>query len=496
MAQQQPKPSSLSEISHLFLTELRQRQTTGNTPPSRKPPLSIDVTPAEFAAGTQSSGIIQPSEEQTAAPKMTVVLGHHLGAAALKSVREYARHLAGEESPIGLIELGEDGMRLTCFDSTSDEGAEAAPAAAVQPVDGKQIRDALAEMSWDIQRWLLYLPAAPQSAAARTLLKQISDWTLLVASSDDSVVAAYRTLKGLAAIGEPKLSLAIVGAEDAAQAEMIHRKFAGAGRQFLNRAIESQGCVQSPDGIAEHVVLWCRASGGTHEHWTAVSEMAAKSAAPEKSANAPEMPEEVPQIQEIKELQEVPMNEPTVSREPEPPASYPFPINPPPASPAPAISMSIAPRATDLDEVVDLPAGAGSREVLASILKQQTHWIASPVKPPFCQTATVAVDRDGSLTLLAATRLSSPKSAGSELSELRTISRAYGWLIENRPLIRMALPQMNIDAAAMPKLTLFVDQADAAGDELGSILQNTHVTLQTYRRVRWGEKTGLLLKAA
>jgi hypothetical protein len=98
------------------------------------------------------------------------------------------------------------------------------------------------------------------------------------------------------------------------------------------------------------------------------------------------------------------------------------------------------------------------------------------------------VDREGHLILAAV--------AGGGLAKLPAISRAYAWLIENRPLVRMALPQMNIEAKAMPKLVLVVDQIDAAGDQLATILQGGNVTVQTYRRLRWGEKTGLLLEAA
>jgi hypothetical protein len=78
---------------------------------------------------------------------------------------------------------------------------------------------------------------------------------------------------------------------------------------------------------------------------------------------------------------------------------------------------------------------------------------------------------------------------------LSSISRAYAWLIENRPLLRMAFPQLNIDAGAMPRLLVFVDQCDLAAGTLGSLLKGSHVEIRPYRRVRWAEKTGLLLAA-
>ena len=105
-----------------------------------------------------------------------------------------------------------------------------------------------------------------------------------------------------------------------------------------------------------------------------------------------------------------------------------------------------------------------------------------------CAAATVAVGRDGRLTLLAV--------AGRGLGELRSVGLAYRWLAENRGLVRMALPQFAIDATAMPALRLFVDHADLDADILQPMFQNGHVTVRAYRRLKWGPKTGLLLEAA
>jgi hypothetical protein len=68
-------------------------------------------------------------------------------------------------------------------------------------------------------------------------------------------------------------------------------------------------------------------------------------------------------------------------------------------------------------------------------------------------------------------------------------------MVENRALLGMAAPQMNIDAGALPRLAIFVDRADAAAEQLGAILRNGNVTVRTYQRLRWGGKTGLLLAA-
>jgi len=48
----------------------------------------------------------------------------------------------------------------------------------------------------------------------------------------------------------------------------------------------------------------------------------------------------------------------------------------------------------------------------------------------------------------------------------------------------------------MPQLELIVDHHDMSADILQPMLQSGHVTVQAYRKLRWGEKTGLLLDAA
>ncbi len=69
-------------------------------------------------------------------------------------------------------------------------------------------------------------------------------------------------------------------------------------------------------------------------------------------------------------------------------------------------------------------------------------------------------------------------------------------MTENRPLLGMALPQFAIDAAAAPRLRLVVDRADAGADLLLPMSENANVTVQTYRKLRWGGRVGLLLEAA
>src|SRR5207237_1796853 len=113
--------------------------------------------------------------------------------------------------------------------------------------------------------------------------------------------------------------------------------------------------------------------------------------------------------------------------------------------------------------------------------------IECPIKPPMYVDGRLAVGADRRLILLAV--------ASAGLSDLRAIGRAYQWLMENRALLAMALPQLTIDAHQLPGLRLMIDQADVSAEVLQPMLQSSSVSVQTYRKLRWGGRKGLLLNA-
>ena len=140
-------------------------------------------------------------------------------------------------------------------------------------------------------------------------------------------------------------------------------------------------------------------------------------------------------------------------------------------------------------EVIDLPAGADAAgAIVAATMRGANDVIECPVKPPMLAEASLAVTRDRRLVLFAV--------AKQGLSDLRGIGEAWRWMNENRVLISMAMPQLQIDPHQMPHLRLLVDRADLSASTLQPLLQTGHVTVQTYRKLRWGPKTGLLLEAA
>jgi hypothetical protein len=144
-----------------------------------------------------------------------------------------------------------------------------------------------------------------------------------------------------------------------------------------------------------------------------------------------------------------------------------------------------------LPQVIDLPADAGDRAILDAVVRQggaDGRWVLCPIHPPMCPEALLAVGRDQRLMLLTV--------AGRGMERLASVASALRWMSENSELIRMALPQLSIDAEAVPAVTLLVDHNDLSAEVLQPMMQSGTVNIQAYRKVKWGVKTGLLLEAA
>src|SRR5580700_1448484 len=96
----------LSEISHLFLSEIRSRPgpvgRSARIPPPKPVDVSVDMTPEEFSASLEA-----PNESETPAQSLdkasvaSVVLSSHLMEHPSQSVRQYARSLAAESKNVG-----------------------------------------------------------------------------------------------------------------------------------------------------------------------------------------------------------------------------------------------------------------------------------------------------------------------------------------------------------------------------------------------------------
>jgi hypothetical protein len=486
MSDQQPK-KSLSEISHLFLSSVRDN-ATGGARPKRLPPraprpdVSVDLTPEEFAQVFDSQHRNEDREKSPVGP-VCAVISSHLNGKQFDRVKDYTRHLAAAGKRVGLIEVDASEFRVMCFDRAAADSA----APAVESFEPRQMAESLEELACDIDQWILLLPN-PRTPEALALLRQVGHWVLLSTCDHDGVVSCYRAIKGLADTHRPRLTLALLNPSDEIEAGRVYRKIASVCEQFLHWNMEAESAVQPVTDIAEHLVLQCRpnrdkSAVALAPQWQIVADFLSR------AKTADPTPRQTVTVEAAEESQ--------LQDKTEPPAPLRLvtesdkPRIPKPRIPAPAPAELVQPTAENDDsEVTDLPiADSTEAAILAAVLRKPSMGLVEcPVRPPMCQQAVMAVNRDRRLVILAVAR--------QGLSELRSIAQAYRWAIENRPLLSMALPQFAIDTHALPCLRLLIDRADVSADLLQPMLEAGNVTVQTYRKLKWGGKTGLLLEAA
>lgn len=494
MPDQTNQPSkSLSEISHLFLSGIRDRQTSGAPRPMRLPPqaaaaaapshpvqpvrtdLTIDLSPEEYAEvfgdkdeADQSGPTVGP---------IRAVIASHLGPSQLSRVQEYASHICTPGKRIGLIAVDASEFRLSIFEHNPHPQASNLETHESEVMEPRRMGEALDELAWDVDQWLLMLPS-PRAPEARSLLRDVRHWSLLMTCDHDGVVSCYRTLKGLSDLNRPVISLATLDASSDSEATNAFQRLSGVCRQFLEWPIESEANIAPAANVTEHVVLWCCASRdkaqlATAAQWQVVADFLAR--ARKSPANA-----------------SFERNTASAAKAAMPADSILFPqakISEPAKIEPQIASMIGAAMPSTMPEVIDLPDdNASISSIVSAVLRGGHELVECPVKPPMCPEASLAVARDHRLVLVAVAR--------QGLNDLKLIGRAYQWLIENRPLIAMAVPQMSIDAHQLPRLQLLVDQADMSAEVLQPILQSASVSVHAYRKLRWNGKTGLLLEAA
>ncbi|HEX4125247.1 MAG TPA: hypothetical protein VHY37_11015 [Tepidisphaeraceae bacterium] len=506
----------LSEISHLFLSSVRDRQTGGAPRPKRTPPpspsaatpapkgdISIDLTPEELAqvvGESRQSAELMPRPT----PPVTAVLGAHLNGRQFDRVKEYARHLAARIGRVGLIETDAAETRIMYFvPSAGDEDAHSSQVsrseAMMKTADPRALAEALEELNCDVDRWLLLVPDV-RTVDGRALLRETDHWAVLSTADHDGVVSTYRMLKGLCdTIDRPRLTMALLDRPEEAQIGKVFRKLAGVCQQFLQWTLEIEEPIAMAPGVSEHGILCCRpvrdAQQSTVGPWHVVRDFL-------ESIRTPAQPELVEESSDDSMAAEMEQTLAEFSM-PELPQNPPAQNAPAPAAPAaamqapglgaPAMTMpapSAAPISQAISDVIDLAEGTPSAEtILSAIVASSEHaLVPCPIRPPMCPHARLAVNRDRTLVLLGV--------AHTGLKELTAIGQALHWLAENRALIAMAMPQLAIDAQRAPLLRLLVDKSDAAAATLRPLLERTNVELSAYRTIRWSGKMGLLLEAA
>jgi hypothetical protein len=484
MSDQPSQPRSLSEISHLFLSGVREKQQMGGgarplrTPPRQRTDLTVDLSPEEFA-----HVFGEKAEPLTGPPigPVHAVLASHLGAQQLARVQQYAAHCCQPGKRIGLICVDASEFRLSIFEHNPDPHPVRTEAADSGLLDPREMTQTLEELAWDVDSWLVLLPT-PRAPEARSILRDIAQWTLLTTCDHEGVIACYRTVKGLSDLHRPRLTLAALDAASDADAAGAYQRLSSVCRQFLDWRIDNESPVRHRNEIAEHVVLWCSATRdkaqlATAPQWQVVIEFlerAKKSPAPEVVIGQ--------RVEATAHATE--------------PHAKPIPLPPQERTTAKpqAAEVDVSPMRSDQhesapSEVIDLSNDhADASSIVSAVLKGGHDLVECPVKPPMCPDASLAVSREHQLILVAVAR--------QGLCDLRQIGRAFQWLNENRALIGMAVPQMSIDAHQQPRLHLLVDHHDMSADILQPMLQSAAVTVHAYRKLRWGGKTGLLLEAA
>jgi len=507
----------LSQISHLFLSSVRDKAIGGAARPVRTPPpvpavsppknVSLDLTPEEFAQ-VFGAGEDEPddasSHSDVTARNVTALITNHLTSNHQERVIEYARHLANDGTRVGMIQVDPSEFRVMCFDRFTGPEAEAPD---VQPpaecFDARQMAEVLSELSWDVQRWLLVLPQA-RVPEARVLLRGVKHWTLLSTCDHDGVIACYRALKGMTDLWpaeksdeKPQLSLALLDAADEQQADRVGTKLVSVCQQFLGWPLRREAPVRLAQRVTQHVVMCCRpihdkSQLATAPQWQIVADFISKSSSdvPATHGDTEELMLHNPELA-VAEMEEktatAPMEippQPEVLPRPDAmePSDQPIPIT--------LAAFAASKPASDANDVIDLPGDASSdNAIVEAILRHCSgELVECPISPPMCPKARLAVGRDRRVVMLAV--------AHQGLADLNMIGLAYKWLQENQALIGMAVPQLSIDTHQSPHLSLLVDQADSAAHTLQPMLQGQHVTVKTYRKLRWGGKTGLLLEAA
>jgi len=507
----QPKnPRSLSDISHLFLSSVRERQTGTSARPQRTPPpksdmrdpreprelRDADLTPQEFQHvlnNQKEAPSEMTSREMAAVPPVRAVIASHLGSRQFDAVRSYARSLASSGRRIGLIWIDVSEFAILTYEP-DERVQERHQDSANECFDSRIMREAIAELNCDLECWVLAV-ANPRIGDGRALLKDVQRWVLLSGKDHDAVVACYRTLKGLADLHRPRLSIAALDTTDLAESEQVFSKMASTCMQFLNWPLEAEPPVDDAPHVAECTVMHCSVQGdkaqlATAGHWQVVAELLEKARESDEDENAePLTPEKVINPNEMfsSEAAQKPRPQPS-AEDLAAQARIRRLVSVPRIDPAP-LPMASSPKPAGASEVIELSDDQGGGSLLDAVMRHSMgEIIECPLRPPMCPEARLAISRDRRLMLIAA--------AGHGLRELRDIGLGYRWLVENRALVAMALPQLAVDAKQMPHLRLLVDQADLNAQVLQPIFQVNTVTICSYRKLRWGERNGLLLEAA
>jgi hypothetical protein len=449
---------TLSSISHLFLSELRENMAphTGPTPNER------DLV---SILGTGESG--------------TVFASHALSTAAT---------LLGEASRIGVLVVHGEAIEIYIVEAGSDAAFEVATTDAA-PCDADTLEAILTELDNDVDQWVLALPDT-NTPHARQLLRGSDRWILLAGSDHEHVVGGYRVLKTLCdrpgmCEHQPRVTLAVPDAADPSEADRAARKLLGVCRQFLDVDVQLAGDYGQPEPMWRSSEIFAAAWADPDQAAPALDRVVSlltTSADSDSSAPPAETPMRIapPAAPASDDSRPTPIPSIPSLAQPIPTAAKPEPVPAKrKAEPAAPIPMPA------IDDVIDLPAGA---EVVDVALSRSSDLATTPVVPPMLSAGRLAVAADGALVLVVA--------AAPGLVDLAKVGEAMAWATQNRQLLTMALNQYRISGDTPVRVRLLVAHSDAGADALRPIMGSSDVSVVAYRRLRWGNREGLLLDAA
>jgi hypothetical protein len=525
------KPSrSLSEISHLFLSTLREN--TGGEGRARP----VRIPPGERAASPRGDdGTADSADEPTQRKRVTGIVTAQLDDQVTEATLAYAASLASRGERVGVMTVDATEFKLQIVECDSDVPASEPEVSDLS--DARLMTETVRELNHDVDRWL-FVVGDRRRPEARAIFSRVDDWTMLTTCDHDGIVAGYRTLKGLAEGAKSPLAIALMDAQGHEQSARAFDKLASVCRQFLDWDVSHERLETDVENARAYTVLWCHgprdAAPADAPQWGVVEGFlelppdAAANAAHYGTSAETALGGAATQINDVDDefdAEALAMIDATDERSSVDIPSLARPIGRPApikqssdqgsedetmSMPSPAMlngELSAGPLkrpgpttndvsdsfafnnvASSVDpsgEVIELPDGVS---VLSAFLRGNNALLTTPIAPPMCPGATVAVGRDRGLVLVA--------QAGTNLAGMDAIAAAVRWLDDSKQLIAMAMPQLTIDAARPTIVQLLIDHADRSAEGLRPLLGNSRITIRSYRRLRWAGRNGLLLDAA
>ncbi len=498
-----PSQSGISEISHLFLSAVRQMHTGPGGPPKRTPP---SAAPVEKASGV----LFQTTRDVTAdllaaAPSASVgpstawllcgeggVGGDWKPAAAAWLASQVVAGTA-ERGALIVIEPRQVHVQLTAA------AGEELLAPETLPMSGWSA--ALAELREDVRYWCIVDLRTAATVASAKPWTACHQWIVWTAPGDAGVVSAYRTLKASAAgIEVPEILIA----RDKANAEAGVERLREVTERFLSRRVEWLDIDPLPpfhdvEPLPQLTAILTSGPVSPADIDSIARQVAEMAIPPAGGAVSPIVPRMPP---------------PSVVVAPTAPAAPPvisvaIPAGPLPHHVARPVSTSESTGKVDDDVAVQPPASDSSqsenvlsvvecgpdksgRHVVVALAGQSTFNGSGALRlldvaVPGMTEARLAVGQAGRVAVVVV--------ATDFATTLAQAGGAMQWLSRSITLLARAFPGLSIDGRQSPELVLLDEGGKLAGIA-GMGLLAGNVRIQRFSRIKWGDRTGVVLLAA